>query len=193
MDQCVVDMNNHTCSYWKWELTGIPYKHALVEILYMIKDKINISLPQSWVHPTYWLSTWKEMYSFKIEAINGITMWVKYPCPTTSLLPKHHVPIGRPKKKRRKYVVEWDEVVKGGRALRKEKYLTCSKCKNISPNKRSCKGEVDEKKGKKHGGGNGAGPSKKSGAWRKGKKNGGGNGSGPSKQGGARKKGKKVV
>lgn len=32
MDQCMVDMKNHTCSYRKWELTGIPCEHASVEI-----------------------------------------------------------------------------------------------------------------------------------------------------------------
>ncbi|CAI9303348.1 unnamed protein product [Lactuca saligna] len=83
----------------KWELTGIPCKHALVAIWDMRKNNKDVGLPESWVHPIYWLKTWKEMYSFKIKPINGRRMWEKYPFPTTLLPPKHHVPIGRPKKK----------------------------------------------------------------------------------------------
>nr|KAJ0186073.1 hypothetical protein LSAT_V11C900490590 [Lactuca sativa] len=109
-DQFVVDMVQHTCSCRKWELTGIPCKHALVAIWDMRKKNKDVGLPESWVHPTYWLKTWKEMYSFKIKPINGRRMWEKYPCPTTLLPPEHHVPIGRPKKKRNKS--DMDDLVK---------------------------------------------------------------------------------
>nr|KAJ0217465.1 hypothetical protein LSAT_V11C300152520 [Lactuca sativa] len=122
MDQCVVDMAQHTCSCRKWELTGIPCKHAL-----------NVGVPEEWVHATYWLKTWKEMYSFKIEPINGRRMWEKFPCPTTLLPPNHHVPIGRPRKKRRKSAVELEDMVKGGRASRRDK--------SLGHNKRSYKGQ----------------------------------------------------
>ena len=74
MDQCVVDMVQHTCSCRKGELIGIPYKHALVAIWDMRKNKQNIGLPEEWVHSTYWLKTWKEMYSFKVKPINGRIM-----------------------------------------------------------------------------------------------------------------------
>ncbi|CAI9283347.1 unnamed protein product [Lactuca saligna] len=122
MDQCVVDMVQHTCSCRKWELTGIPCKHEIVAIWDMRKNNKDVGLPESWVHPTYWLKTWKEMYSFKIEPINRKRMWEKYPCPTTFLPPKHHVPIGRPKKKRKKSDVE--DLVKGNSASRKNKSVT---------------------------------------------------------------------
>nr|KAJ0191510.1 hypothetical protein LSAT_V11C800445530 [Lactuca sativa] len=87
------------------------------------------------------LKTWKEMYSFKIEPINGRRMWEKFPCPTTLLPSNLHVPIGRPRKKRRKSVVELKDMVKGGRASRRDKSVTCSKCKNLGHNKRRCKGQ----------------------------------------------------
>nr|KAJ0209959.1 hypothetical protein LSAT_V11C400177530 [Lactuca sativa] len=138
---CMVDMAQHTCSCRKWELTGIPCKHALVAIRDMRKNMQNVGVPEEWVHATYWLKTWKEMYSFKIEPINGRRMWEKFPSPTTLLPPNHHVPIGRPRKKRRKSVVELEDMVKGGRASRKDKSVTCSKCKKLGHNKRSCKGQ----------------------------------------------------
>ncbi|CAI9294290.1 unnamed protein product [Lactuca saligna] len=141
MDQCVVDMAQHTCSCRKWELIGITCKHVLVAIWDMRKNKHNVGVLEEWVHATYWLKTWKEMYSFKIEPINGRRMWEKFPCPTTLLPPNHHVPIGRPWKKRRKSAVELEDMVKGGRASRKDKSVTCLKCKKLGHNKRSCKGQ----------------------------------------------------
>nr|KAJ0212945.1 hypothetical protein LSAT_V11C400228200 [Lactuca sativa] len=133
MDQCVVDMVQHTCSCRRWELTGIPCKHALVAIWDMRKNKQNVGVPGEWVHSTYWLKTWKEIYSFKIEPINGRRMWEKFPCPTTLLPPNHHAPIGRPRNKRRKSVVELEDMVKGGTASRKDQ--------SLGHNKRSCKGQ----------------------------------------------------
>lgn len=39
---------------------------------------------------------------FKVDPINGRSIWVKAPCLTTLLPPKHCVMIGRLKKKRKK-------------------------------------------------------------------------------------------
>nr|KAJ0207269.1 hypothetical protein LSAT_V11C500253330 [Lactuca sativa] len=53
------------------------------------------------------------MYAFKIEPINGRMMWANpYSHYPTKLLPqKHHVPIGRPKKKRRRSATEDDSSI----------------------------------------------------------------------------------
>ncbi|KAL7585136.1 uncharacterized protein LOC111901662 [Lactuca sativa] len=142
MDQCVVDMVQHTCSCRRWELTGVPCKHTLVAIWDMRKNKQNVSVPEEWVRSTYWLKTWKEMYSFKIEPINVRRMW-ENPCPTTLLPPNHHVLIRRLRKKKRKSTVELEDIVKGGRASRKDNSVTCSKCKKLGHKKRSCKGQSD--------------------------------------------------
>ncbi|CAI9268897.1 unnamed protein product [Lactuca saligna] len=115
MDQCVVDMVQHTCSCRKRELTGIPCKHAIVAIWDMRKNNKDVGLPESWVHPTYWLKTWKEI----------------------------------PKKKRKKSDVE--DLVKGNSASRKNKFVTCSKCKNNGHNARSYKGQKENGVGKEDG------------------------------------------
>ncbi|GJV85713.1 hypothetical protein Tco_1525611 [Tanacetum coccineum] len=60
------------------------------------------------------LSTWKEVYSHKVQPINDSNNWVKSPCPTTILPPNYRVPIGRPKKKRTRSLCEKDEMVKNG-------------------------------------------------------------------------------
>ncbi|KAL4587840.1 hypothetical protein LXL04_000714 [Taraxacum kok-saghyz] len=141
LDQCVVDMGKQTCSCNRWELTGIPCKHAIAAIWEMRNNKEDVRIPESWVHPIYWLKTWKNMYSFTIEPINGRNMWETSTCLTTLLPPKHHVTIGRPKKKRKKSVVELEDLVRGHTASRSFKSVTCSKCKNIGHNSRSCKGQ----------------------------------------------------
>nr|KAJ0212863.1 hypothetical protein LSAT_V11C400197290 [Lactuca sativa] len=116
MDQCVVDMVQHTCSCRRWELTGIPYKHSLVAIWDMRKNKQNDGVPEEW-------------NVVKVSMSNHFAS------------SQSSCPIGRPRKKRRKSAVELEDMVKGGRASRKDKSMTCSKCKNLGHNKRICKGQ----------------------------------------------------
>ncbi|GJY63432.1 hypothetical protein Tco_0464892 [Tanacetum coccineum] len=56
---------------WKWEIRGIPYKHAITINWNMVLNGQVVGPPEEWVHPCYWLSTWKKVYSHKVELING--------------------------------------------------------------------------------------------------------------------------
>lgn len=158
VDQFVVDMGQQSCTCNKWEITGIPCKHTIAAIWEMRLNNEEVGIPETWVHPTYWLKTWKEMYSFKVAPINGRSMWEKSPCPTKILPPKHHVPIGRPKKKRRRSATEGD----GDRVSTKTKSVKCSKCGNVGHNGRSCKGQTE-------GGSQGGGVGKSASSGNKGK------------------------
>nr|KAJ0203227.1 hypothetical protein LSAT_V11C500287190 [Lactuca sativa] len=91
-------MEQNTCSCNRWELTGIPCKYSIAAIRNMRLNNENVGIPETWVHPTYWLKTWKEMYVFRVEPINGRFLWEKSTCPTKLIPPKYRVPIGRPKK-----------------------------------------------------------------------------------------------
>lgn len=150
-DQCVVNVNQRTCSCKKWEITGMPCKHAVSAIWDMRRNNGAIGIPETFVHECYWLSTWRNMYSFKVDPINGRRLWIKSPCPTTLLPPKHRVPIGRPKKKRRKSATEKEDMIKGNTVSRAQKTVTCTKCNNKGHNARTCKGQLPTvgKKGKK--------------------------------------------
>nr|GEV41051.1 transposase, MuDR [Tanacetum cinerariifolium] len=53
--------------------------------------------PETWVNPCYWLSTWKETYSHKIQPICGTKYRKRSTCPTTLLPPKRHVQVTRKK------------------------------------------------------------------------------------------------
>ncbi|KAL7598870.1 hypothetical protein Lser_V15G23623 [Lactuca serriola] len=100
-DQHVVDVRNQTCTCRKWELIGIPCRHAIATLNEMSKD-VEVKLDiYKWVHNVYWLETWQEAYSFKVEPIKGRPMCPKSNCPTKLILPPHRTQVGRPKKKKK--------------------------------------------------------------------------------------------
>ncbi|KAK1419396.1 hypothetical protein QVD17_28563 [Tagetes erecta] len=98
-------------------------------------------IPENWVSDVYWLSTWKKVYDHTVEPITGMDFWTPSQCPTTIDPPKHHKPIGRPKKQRKKSNEELAEVGKDGKMSRRGNTVTCDLCKNKGHNKRSCKGQ----------------------------------------------------
>ncbi|GKA01059.1 hypothetical protein Tco_0673724 [Tanacetum coccineum] len=64
------------------------------------------------------------MYQYNVEPVNGNTFWPKCRIPSLLLPPHHHVPIGRPIKKRRMHKYEIAEqdlknLVKGGKMSKK--------------------------------------------------------------------------
>ncbi|XP_052621581.1 uncharacterized protein LOC128127196 [Lactuca sativa] len=110
LEHFMIDMGQQTCSCRRWELIWIPCAHAITTMWEMLKNKEIDKILKHWVHRTYWIETWKNMYSFTIQPINGRNMWEKSTCLTTLLPPKHHVPIGRPKKKRRRSAMEVEDL-----------------------------------------------------------------------------------
>ncbi|GJX82998.1 crooked neck-like protein 1 [Tanacetum coccineum] len=113
-DQCVVDVVSMTCSCRKWELTRIPCKHVVAACWNMALNDRATPPPKTWVNLCYWLSTWKETYSHKIQPIFRTKYWEKSTCPTTLLPLKHHVQVGRPKKKRKRLKHEDEPFLKDG-------------------------------------------------------------------------------
>ena len=138
-DQCVVNLEQRVCSCRKWEISGLPCKHAIAAIQNMGENGMTVGLPELWVHQAYRLETWKKQYSFKVNPINGRHRWEKHVWPTTLLPPKIQPQIGRPQKKRKKSVVEVEEMVKNGKLSKKGKTVTCCLCKQQGHNKRTCK------------------------------------------------------
>ncbi|GJT59899.1 heat stress transcription factor B-4-like protein [Tanacetum coccineum] len=120
---------------------GIPCKHAVAACWNMALNDRAAPPPETWVNPYYWLSTWKETYSHKIQPIYGTKYWEKSTCPTTLLPPKHHVQVSRPKKKRKRSKHEDEPFVKDGKLNRKGRTITCQSCGNIGHNKATCKGQ----------------------------------------------------
>nr|KAJ0213060.1 hypothetical protein LSAT_V11C400172480 [Lactuca sativa] len=108
-NQCVVNMEKQKFSCSRWELTGIPNKHSIAAIWDMRLNSENVGKPETWVHLTYWLKTWKETYVFKVEPINGRFCGKKhmsYQVDTTKVL----CPYWQTKKKRIRSATEDDGV-----------------------------------------------------------------------------------
>ncbi|KAI3514960.1 hypothetical protein L1887_13708 [Cichorium endivia] len=125
-EQFIVDMHKGVCSCRKWEVSGIPCKHAVAALWDQVANGELVSQPEDLVHPCYRMETWKRMYCFKIEPINGPEMWPKSPCPTTILPPKHHVQVGRPQVKRRRGIDEYES-----QGSQQPVRFTTSRCKSL--------------------------------------------------------------
>ncbi|KAI3818709.1 hypothetical protein L1987_12524 [Smallanthus sonchifolius] len=137
--QCVVNVELKTCTCRKWELTGMPCKHAVAAIWDMTRNDMRAGIPESWVSEVYWLDTWKKVYSHVIDPIPGPEMWKRSHCPTQLTPPKHHKQIGRPKKMRKKSIEEIQAVFSnGGKMTRKGNTTTCGKCGTNGHNIRTC-------------------------------------------------------
>ncbi|GKA07996.1 mutator type transposase [Tanacetum coccineum] len=61
-DKCVVNIRLRSCACRKWEITGMPCKHAVASIWNMANNGLEPGIPESWVHESYWLKTWVDMY-----------------------------------------------------------------------------------------------------------------------------------
>ncbi|XP_021991468.1 uncharacterized protein LOC110888244 [Helianthus annuus] len=146
LGQYVVNIEQKVCTCRRWEISGIPCKHAVAVNWDMAAHKQQVGPPEDWVHPCYYLDTWKKAYAYKVGPINGPKLWPISPVPTTLTPPLHHKEAGRPKKKRRRDQVEVENAMeKKGKLTRKGGTVTCKKCNVKGHNSRSCK---EPKKGK---------------------------------------------
>ncbi|GJX06077.1 FAR1-related sequence 10 [Tanacetum coccineum] len=59
----------------KWEISGIPCKHDIAAIHDMADNCMDVSTPEDWVHESYKLQTWMNVYSHKINPVNGRDLW----------------------------------------------------------------------------------------------------------------------
>ncbi|GJX02027.1 hypothetical protein Tco_0185940 [Tanacetum coccineum] len=133
--ECTVDWNGLDI----FQVKGIPCKHSITAIHDMADNGIDVGTPEDWVHESYKLQTWMNVYAHKINPTNGRDIWSKFECPTTLLPPKKASQTGRPPKSRKKSKGEI-AMVKGHKLTRKGTTVACSNCKGISHNKRGCKG-----------------------------------------------------
>ncbi|PWA89016.1 zinc finger, SWIM-type [Artemisia annua] len=111
----------------------------------MAQDVREVGMTEDWVHEAYWLNTWKVTYNHKIIPVANSHFWPKCTIPSILLPPHHHVPVGRPRKKRTKSKEETTEkalkeMIKGGKLSKKGKTVTCGQCGTKGHNKRACIG-----------------------------------------------------
>ncbi|KAK8716727.1 hypothetical protein V6N13_044029 [Hibiscus sabdariffa] len=106
-DQHAVDLEIHSCSCRKWDLTGIPCIHVVFVIM-----KIGVRV-EEFVSPFYTKETQLKIYSHMIKPVRGPKQWAHYMTDEPILPPVIRRPVGIPQENRRK---EPDEpVTKTGR------------------------------------------------------------------------------
>ena len=137
-------MKEMSCTCRRWELNGIPCKHAIATIYEMGDSGEVVGELYTYVNKVYYLETWKEAYSHHMDPIKGRAMWPKSQCPFKLTPPPHHTQPGRPKKKRKRSVDERSQSQiqsQTQRLSRKHVSKRCGKCNNRGHNSRTCKGQ----------------------------------------------------
>ncbi|XP_076905840.1 uncharacterized protein LOC143561732 [Bidens hawaiensis] len=137
--QRVVDLVKRTCTCRRWELTGIPCEHVVATIWNKALNGGRVGAVESWVNPVHRMDTWRQVYSFKINPINGRPLWPRSQMHTALTPPKHNKQVGRPKKARKRSAFELEDLTQGGKLSKKETKGACSKCGNTGHNIRTCK------------------------------------------------------
>ncbi|KAL0332975.1 UNVERIFIED_CONTAM: hypothetical protein Scaly_2199000 [Sesamum calycinum] len=124
----------------KWDLTGIPCKHALCAILC---DNGN---PEEYVHDCYTVDTFLKVYEHSIKPMNRPELWEKTGY-IPLLHPKFRKGVGRPKKLRLREVDEPAQkqkkksrgIMKGSRLERQQRIVKCKGCGLGKHNIKTCK------------------------------------------------------
>ncbi|XP_076924322.1 uncharacterized protein LOC143586727 [Bidens hawaiensis] len=159
--QCVVNVGDRTCTCRRWDLTGMPCKHAVAALYNMIENNMYVGPLEKWVDEAYWLDTWKKVYNHQIRPIPGPDMWTPSNCPTIITPLKHHTQIGRPKKNRKKALGEKKKVAAskkrkrkieevrelfsaGGRLTRLGHEKSCGRCGGYRHNIRTCRAPIQQ-------------------------------------------------
>jgi len=65
MEKFVVDLSNHSCSCYFWDLVGIPCRHVVAAINYKVEN------PEDYVHAYYKRDAYQASYGPQITPING--------------------------------------------------------------------------------------------------------------------------
>ncbi|KAE8720330.1 hypothetical protein F3Y22_tig00020348pilonHSYRG00008 [Hibiscus syriacus] len=133
-NQHAIDIENHSCSCRKWDLTGIPCIH---DVSVMV---LNNQRPEVYVHNSYFVTTQREIYSHFIQPMRGPNQWLTDTTCEPVIPPTIRRPPGRPKKERRKETYE--PTNSHATMSKKGIMMYCSKCGQPVHNQRTCKGIV---------------------------------------------------
>ncbi|XVF46934.1 hypothetical protein PTKIN_Ptkin03bG0068200 [Pterospermum kingtungense] len=87
-NQHVVNLEDRTCSCKKWDLTGIPCKHA-VSAMFITEER-----PESYVDECYTKATQLKIYPHFISPIRGAKQWRNVPNMEVILPPQIRRPLG---------------------------------------------------------------------------------------------------
>ncbi|XP_020881205.1 uncharacterized protein LOC110228355 [Arabidopsis lyrata subsp. lyrata] len=90
----IVDLATHECACRRWDLTGIPCRHAVC----VLDD--NQDDPVRYVADYYFTPVFKKTYEENIKPVNGEKLWMRTNKPPIGI-PEMRKPRGRPKNRDR--------------------------------------------------------------------------------------------
>ncbi|GJS77988.1 zinc finger, PMZ-type containing protein [Tanacetum coccineum] len=117
-----VNLSSRTCSCRLWQLSGVPYIHAVAGYMHLNRD------PDEGVHFSYSQDVWARTYQHFIRTVPGTNLW-KRTNNRPPLPPIVRKMPGRPRKKRVKAAVENNSQV-----TRLGKKIRCFNCRRREPN-----------------------------------------------------------
>ncbi|RIA04675.1 hypothetical protein BRARA_K01065 [Brassica rapa] len=121
--QYAVDMRARTCSCRRWDLTGIPCRHALRVVLDHKKTYKTDNLVSHW----YLTSKWQQQYSNSIKPVRGIKFW-KPSGESTIYVPPREIPKGRKKNPPQRIKGVNESPTKGKKVTQHDRVMHCSRC-----------------------------------------------------------------
>ncbi|KAG8373955.1 hypothetical protein BUALT_Bualt11G0079600 [Buddleja alternifolia] len=133
--QYSVDLDQHSCTCRRWDLSGIPCVHAISAIMSAGREV------EPYINQCYSLESYKKAYGYVINPINGLSEW-----PITGkgpIAPPCYIKLcGRPKKARRREAGEPPPPsANGTKKLSKKTYqktVRCKTCGEEGHNKSHC-------------------------------------------------------
>ncbi|GAB2230256.1 hypothetical protein Droror1_Dr00014514 [Drosera rotundifolia] len=134
--QYVVDVTERSCTCGMWDISGISCKHA-ISCLEMDRAQL-----QFFVHPYYQKKAYLDTYSFTIHLMSSQPNWISSNLPRLEP-PIIRVPIGRPRKERRRARDEPRKDQNTSRMSRTGVQMTYQKCFKTGHNARGCKNPID--------------------------------------------------
>ncbi|KAM5570015.1 hypothetical protein ABKV19_017171 [Rosa sericea] len=137
----VVNLRLRTCSCRRWDLTGIPCKHAVSTIHFRRQDL------DDYVADCYFKKRYMAIYSNFIRAVNSMDLWGRCEDPPI-LPPAYSRQPGRPKTQRIKDSSE--KITKAeGKLGRQQRSLKCGNCHQVGHNVKTCQRHLPPKENKK--------------------------------------------
>ena len=128
------NMDRRTCTCIRWDLTGIPCRHALK----LIQDKrLNT---ENFVADCYLTTLWKQQYSDSITPVKGMKFW-KEAYGSQIQPPARPAEKGRKKNPEKRKKSSYESLTKGKKVSKHLKTIHCYRCGFPGHNSLHCKND----------------------------------------------------
>lgn len=129
----VVNMKDKTCKCRRWDLTGIPCRHAL-RVVFDYPKKYN---REDQISDSYLTTRWRQQYIESVGPVNGLKFWGENG-ETTLEAPTREVHKGRKKNPERRIKCVTESPSKGKKVTHHGQDMHCYRCGRYGHNSIGC-------------------------------------------------------